>query len=68
MAEYILADDATPTRKAKPAGVMGAEIGVKATDPVEKGDRLRPANCVVCQVVCTHLLVRDSRPFSSRGA
>jgi len=30
------ADEATPTRKAKPAGVMGAEIWVKVGDPPPK--------------------------------
>lgn len=32
------ADEATPTRKAKPAGVMGAEIWVKVGDPPPKGE------------------------------
>ena len=31
------ADQATPTRKAKPAGVMGAEIWVKTGDPPPTG-------------------------------
>ncbi len=32
------ADEATPTRKAKPAGVMGAEIWVKLGDPPPKDE------------------------------
>jgi hypothetical protein len=32
------ADEATPTRKAKPAGVMGAEIWVKVGDPPPKDE------------------------------
>jgi len=32
-----LADESTPTRKAKPAGVMGAEIWVKVGDPPPTG-------------------------------
>jgi hypothetical protein len=68
MTDYTLADQATPNRKTKPASLMETEIRVKVHDPLEKGDRRRPAACVECEVVCTHPLVRDSRPFSSPRA